>query len=174
MFDVSMMPDETGAVTGRLEIDLDVSDAEAEPDWNALAAALSSNVRGVGLALTQTMFRFPWHGWKLEAVAARLDTTPRMLQMALFREAYSFDATLRRCRRLNSLLQIGHAHCTFSPARKDQRGCVPSLAPNLTDAIHESHMELRRFSATQSRVFHCDVDCSSPHEKAEDVRLLAL
>lgn len=113
MFDVHMMPDETGAVTGRLEIDLMLRNKQSEPDWHSLALSYACNGRGFGLALTQSMFASPSYPWTLESLAARLGARPRAIQMALFRESYSFDAALRRCRSLHTLLRAGHAHCTF-------------------------------------------------------------
>ena len=113
MFDVHMLPDETGAVTGRLEIELITADGPSEPDWHRLALIYSPHGRGFGLALTQSMFGLPWYPWTLESVAGRLCATPRSIQMALFRESYSFDAALRRCRHLHTLLRVGLAHCRF-------------------------------------------------------------
>jgi hypothetical protein len=113
MFDVHMMPDATGAVTGRLEIDLMQRHEQSEPDWRSLALTYVSSGRGFGLAVTQSMFALPAYSWTLDALAARLGATPRAIQMALFRESYSFDAALRRCRYLHTLLRVGHAHCTF-------------------------------------------------------------
>ncbi|MBN3793055.1 hypothetical protein [Burkholderia sp. Ac-20353] len=113
LFDVQMAPDETGAVAGRLELGLTVKGPLLEPDWDTLTSIYSSNGRGFGLALAQNMFRLPWYPWSLENVASQLDTKPRALQMTLFRECYSFDAALRRCRRLDTLLREGNAHCSF-------------------------------------------------------------
>jgi len=113
MFDVYMAPDRTGAVTGRLEIDLVLPSSQSEPDWEALARTYSTHPRGFGLSLAQTMFQLPWYPWQIEAVASRMDTKPRSLQMVLFRESYSFDAALRRCRQLNTLLRAGRTDCIF-------------------------------------------------------------
>jgi hypothetical protein len=113
LFDVQMTPDETGAVTGRLELGLTVKNTLSEPDWRALALMYSSKYRGFGVVLAQNMFQLPWYPWTIETVASRLDTKPRALQMTLFRECYSFDAALRRCRRLDTLLRVGNAHCIF-------------------------------------------------------------
>ncbi|WP_321897430.1 hypothetical protein [Burkholderia cepacia] len=113
LFDVQMTPDETGAVAGRVELSLTMIDTLLEPDWDTLASVYSKNCRGFGVLLAQNMFQQPWYPWTIRAVASRLDTKPRALQMALFRECYSFDAMLRRCRRLNTLLQLGSHDCTF-------------------------------------------------------------
>ncbi|WP_124500876.1 MULTISPECIES: hypothetical protein [unclassified Burkholderia] len=110
-FDIRMTPDETGAVAGRLELDLTVKSALTEPEWGDLAAAYSGSRRGFGVALTQNMFQLPRYAWTLEKVASKLDIKPRALQMTLFRECYSFDSALRRCRQLDMLLQEGNSYC---------------------------------------------------------------
>lgn len=112
LFDVQLFPDQTGAATGRLEIDLVARDRRSEPDWTSLALSLSCG-RGFGLALTQSMFALPSYPWALEPVAAQIGTKPRSIQMALFRESYSFDAALRRCRHLDALLRTGFDRCRF-------------------------------------------------------------
>ncbi|MGU7776157.1 hypothetical protein ACV229_39135 [Burkholderia sp. MR1-5-21] len=113
LFDVQMTPDETGAVSGRLELGVTVDRALSEPEWDALALMYASNSRGFGVALTQSMFQLPWYPWTIEKVASQLDAKPRALQMTLFRECYSFNAALRRCRGLDTLLRVGNAHCAF-------------------------------------------------------------
>jgi len=113
MFDVRMIPDETGAVTGRLELEQMIRAERPVPDWRWLALAYSAHGRGFGLALTQSMFGLPWYPWTLDSLATHLCAKPRSIQMALFRESYSFDAALRRCRHLNTLLRVGLAHCRF-------------------------------------------------------------
>lgn len=134
MFDVYMMPDQTGAVAGRLEIDLVLPASQSEPDWDALACTYSTDPRGFGLSLAQTMFRLPWYPWRLETVASRLGTKPRSLQIVLFRESYSFDAALRRCRQLNTLLRAGRTDCTFEIVP----GAVGSIASK-EDALPMSY-----------------------------------
>jgi len=114
MFDVCAIPDETGAAIGWLELEIDTWTTTTEPDWRRLMQAFSRNGGGFGLALAQDMFRLPWYAWRIEDVARALGVTRRSLQMALFRESYSFDAALRRCRRLNQLLREGDARCRFA------------------------------------------------------------
>lgn len=114
MFDVCAMPDETGAAIGWLELDIETLATATEPDWKVLKQAWSRDQGGFGLALAQDMFRLPLYAWRIEDVARALSVTRRSLQMALFRESYSFDAALRRCRRLNQLLREGDARCRFA------------------------------------------------------------
>ncbi|WP_321802289.1 hypothetical protein [Burkholderia sp. BCC1988] len=104
LFDVEVIPDDTGAATGWLEVQMPIQPILAEPDWSHLADLLRRSRSGFGLALTQSMFRFPSYAWEISVVAAQLGVSRRSLQMALFRESYSFDAALRRCRRLKKLL----------------------------------------------------------------------
>ncbi|TDG06062.1 hypothetical protein E1N52_22795 [Paraburkholderia guartelaensis] len=108
------IPDETGAAIGWLELEIDTWTTTTEPDWRRLMQAFSRNGGGFGLALAQDMFRLPWYAWRIEDVARALGVTRRSLQMALFRESYSFDAALRRCRRLNQMLREGDARCRFA------------------------------------------------------------
>jgi hypothetical protein len=114
MFDVCAIPDETGAASGWLELEIDACTTATVPDWNGLMQAFSRDGGGFGLALAQAMFRLPWYAWRIEDAARALGVTRRSLQMALFRESYSFDAALRRCRRLNQLLREGDARCRFA------------------------------------------------------------
>jgi hypothetical protein len=115
LFDVCAIPDETGAAIGWLELEINVCSTATEPDWKVLKQAFLRDGGGFGLALAQDMFRVPWYAWRIEDVARELGVTRRSLQMALFRESYSFDAALRRCRRLNQLLREGDARCRFAP-----------------------------------------------------------
>jgi len=114
MFDVCAIPDETGAASGWLELEIDGCLTASEPDWKGLTQAFSRDRGGFGLALAQDMFRLPTYAWRIDDVARALGVTRRSLQMALFRESYSFDAALRRCRRLNQLLHEGDARCGFA------------------------------------------------------------
>ncbi|MEX3985126.1 hypothetical protein AB4Y45_39875 [Paraburkholderia sp. EG287A] len=114
MFDVYAIPDESGAASGWLELEIGAYTAAMEPDWKGLTQAFSRDGGGFGLALAQAMFRLPWYAWRIEDVARALGVTRRSLQMALFRESYSFDAALRRCRRLNQLLREGDARRRFA------------------------------------------------------------
>ncbi|SAK63034.1 hypothetical protein AWB82_03260 [Caballeronia glebae] len=104
LFDICLVPDHTGAVAGTIELEVDTLASGPEPDWVSLATAFLECSPSFGLALTQEMFRLPWYGWGPETVATKLETTRRCVQQKLFREAYSFYAALRRCRRLHSLL----------------------------------------------------------------------
>jgi hypothetical protein len=103
-FDVSMMPDASGAASGRLVLDTPSRSRLEGPDWDSLDTALWHSNKCLGLVLAQNMFCFPDDTWSLREVAHRLGTDPRHIQVALFRECYSFAATLQRCRRLNLLL----------------------------------------------------------------------
>jgi hypothetical protein len=114
MFDVYAIPDETGAASGWLELEIDGWTTATVPDWNGLTQAFSRDGGGFGLALAQAMFRLPWYAWRIEDAACALGVTRRSLQMALFHESYSFDAALRRCRRLDQLLREGDARCRFA------------------------------------------------------------
>ncbi|MEM5310306.1 hypothetical protein [Paraburkholderia sp. JHI869] len=113
MFDVCAIPDETGAASGWLELEIGSWETATEPGWNVLKQAFLFDGGGFGLAMAQEMFRLPWYAWRIEDVARELGVTRRSLQMTLFRESYSFDAALRRCRRLNELLLEGNARCRF-------------------------------------------------------------
>lgn len=113
LIDVCAVPDQTGAATGWLELDIETRAAITEPDWNALRQAFTAS-GGFGLALAQAMFRLPQYAWRIEQVARELGVTRRSLQMTLFRESYSFDAALRRCRRLHEWLRYGDRRCRFA------------------------------------------------------------
>ncbi len=115
LFDARAIPDETGAATGWLELDIDLRGAVCGPDWHELAVALRRGNGSFGLALTQGMFKAPSYAWTIEEVARELGVTRRELQMTLFRESYSFDAALKRCRSLNGLLRQSDTRCRFVP-----------------------------------------------------------
>jgi hypothetical protein len=107
LFAIHMTPDSSGAVTINLTIDIGPSRSRLEPDWDQLRRAYLYG-RDFGPALVQSMFQMPRYAWRLGEVAAALEAPPRSLQMTLFREGYSFDAALRRCRRLHMLLEAGN------------------------------------------------------------------
>jgi hypothetical protein len=105
LFDIEVVPDSSGAATGWLKLQVPPYSPRAEPDWAYLKTVLAGSCRlGIGLELTRSMFSFPGFHWKIDRVARMLGVSPRILQMALFRESYSFAATLARCRRLNQIL----------------------------------------------------------------------
>jgi hypothetical protein len=119
LFGLHMTPDSSGAVTVDLVIDVGLTLPRAEPDWTELARVFLKT-RGFGPALARSMFQLPFYPWKLGETAAALGTQPRSLQMTLFREGYSFDAALRRCRRLHILLDGGHSVSGLKVMRKSQ------------------------------------------------------
>lgn len=126
LIDVCAIPDQTGAATGWLELDIDASVTATEPDWNALRQAFKAS-GGFGLALAQAMFRLPQYTWRIEEVAHELGVTRRSLQMTLFRESYSFDAALRRCRRLHEWLSFGDPRCRFAGFPSSAAFAPPTL-----------------------------------------------
>jgi hypothetical protein len=125
LFDIHMTPDSSGAVTTHLTIDLGPITLRSEPDWDELGRAYPFT-RGFGMVLARSMFQIPVYPWNLRETASALRTQPRSLQMTLFREGYSFDAALRRCRRLNVLLEEGNviAGLRVVSAPIDWRICV--------------------------------------------------
>ena len=106
LFGIQMTPDSSGAVTINLSMDFGPTVPSLEPNWVELGRVYLEAC-GVGPSLARSMFRMPNYQWKLGETASALGVRPRSLQMALFREGYSFDATLRRCRRLHTLLEQG-------------------------------------------------------------------
>ncbi|AQH02625.1 hypothetical protein A9R05_27220 [Burkholderia sp. KK1] len=116
LFDSHILPDAHGSAAGQLVIaaDFDHAGLACEPDWSSLRSVYARGSRGLGLALAQSMFKHPWYGWDIQLVAARLELTSKGLQTALFRDAYSYEAALRRCRRLHGMLERGHSGCFFT------------------------------------------------------------
>ncbi|AFT90217.1 hypothetical protein [Paraburkholderia phenoliruptrix] len=57
-----------------------------------------------GCALAQQIFAVPEYHWTLSEVAQAVGTDTGTLQMRLFREAYSFASSLKRCRMLRLFL----------------------------------------------------------------------
>ncbi|SIT41411.1 conserved hypothetical protein [Paraburkholderia ribeironis] len=108
LIDIFMTPDTSGGVTTHLTIDFGPMTPRPDPDWDELGRVYH-HARGFGLALARSMFQTPYYPWKLHETASALGTLPRSLQKTLFRECYSFDAALRRCRRLNGLLEEGNS-----------------------------------------------------------------
>ncbi len=106
LFAIQMTPDSSGAVTVNVSMDLGPTMPGLGPDWVELARVFKEAC-GVGPALARSMFKTPAYKWALDETAATLGARPRSLQMALFREGYSFNATLRRCRRLHALFEGG-------------------------------------------------------------------
>ncbi|MBN3728973.1 hypothetical protein G3N92_33035, partial [Burkholderia sp. Ac-20379] len=114
LFDIEVVPGRSGAAAGAIVLPAPafVAGGGTEPDWAALRAQLGAQPactarHGFALALTQAMFELPGYAWRIERVARELDVSRRAIQMALFRECYSFNAALLRCRRLNRLLDGG-------------------------------------------------------------------
>ncbi|AFT90175.1 hypothetical protein LMG9964_06248 [Paraburkholderia phenoliruptrix] len=124
LFDICMTPDSSGAVTTNLAIDFGPFRPRLEPDWDELGRVYPYS-RGFGLALVRSMFQSPYFPWDLRETAWALRTPPRSLQMTLFREGYSFDAALRRCRQLNTLLEKGDTMTGLSAV------CVGREAPGI-------------------------------------------
>ncbi|WP_233859538.1 hypothetical protein [Paraburkholderia sp. HD33-4] len=116
MFDSLILPDAYGSAAGQLLIAVDFGHpgSACEPDWSALRSACKRGSEGLGLALAQTMFTHPWYEWQLRPVASQLGTTSKGLQAALFRDGYSYESALRRCRRLHGMLERGHSGCFFT------------------------------------------------------------
>lgn len=116
LFDSHILPDAHGSAAGQLVIaaDFDHAGSASEPDWSSLRSAYARGSSGFGLALAQSMFKHPWYVWDIQLVAARLELTSKGLQTALFRDAYSYEAALRRCRRLHGMLERGHSGCFFT------------------------------------------------------------
>ncbi|MGR3908323.1 hypothetical protein Q3A80_14870 [Burkholderia sp. SR8] len=128
LFDVEVIPDESGAATGSLLVDAPDNVASTEPDWNHLAQLLMCSKFGFGLALTQSMFNLPTYPWAIEATAMKLGVSRRFLQMALFRESYSFESALRRCRALNHLLTSGDSPLHFAGKASDRYSLTAAMA----------------------------------------------
>jgi hypothetical protein len=105
-FDVAVMPDLAGAAVGCIVLDCMSNLTESAPDWYKMAVEYAGKNQNFGLTLAQSMFFSPEYSWSLTGVAERLKIEPRAIQMALFRESYSFASTLRRCRRLRKLLSV--------------------------------------------------------------------
>jgi hypothetical protein len=127
LIDICAVPDRTGAASGWLELEVDVCADATEPDWNALRQAITAGSSGFGLALAQAMFKLPRYAWRIEEVACELGVTRRALQMTLFRESYSFDAALRRCRRLSEWLSDGDLRGRFAEFTSSAMHAPPTL-----------------------------------------------
>jgi hypothetical protein len=135
LFGIHMTPDSSGAVTINLAIDVGQTTRRPEPDWAELARVYLE-ARGFGQALAQSMFKNPLYPWNLGQTASALGAQPRSLQMALFREGYSFDAALRRCRRLHTLLEEGDAVAGLKVMRRSQE---PALHLNSRVSADSRH-----------------------------------
>jgi hypothetical protein len=135
LFDSHIQADAYGGASGHLVIATDVACAATagEPDWHALRFAYARGSRGFGLALAQSMFTHPGYAWDIHAVVSHLDASLKGVQTALFRDAYSYDATLRRCRRLHDMFDRGHAGCHF------MRVTPTRHAPSITTNIEKTH-----------------------------------
>lgn len=110
LFTVSLAPGGDGCASGTLTLESCPSGALlGGPDWPALreafAAMGSPSCAPFGRALAQQMFLWPGHAWTLSEVSDALGVEGRLVRMRLFREAYSFASTLRRCGMLRLLLQ---------------------------------------------------------------------
>jgi hypothetical protein len=96
LFSLRIEPGVEGRAAGVIVLDALDAARRGGPDWTRLVRAFRSEEACFGHALAQQMFVHPAYGWRMHDVAAMLGETARSLQMRLFREAYSFSATIRR------------------------------------------------------------------------------
>lgn len=104
LFSVDLAPGIEGCAAGTLTLELFDSGVHSAPDWTSLHAAYWTRSSLFGRALAQQMFIAPAYPWNIAEVSRTLGEDIRTVQMRLFREAYSFTSTLRRCRMLRVLL----------------------------------------------------------------------
>ncbi|WP_459624386.1 hypothetical protein [Burkholderia sp. 3C] len=158
LFTVSLTPGEDGCASGTLTLESCPAGALlGGPDWGALReafAAADSASRNAscipfGRTLAQQMFLWPGHAWALSEVSRELGVESRAVRMRLFREAYSFASTLRRCRMLRLLLQT-LAHDISVVLATDPR--TPSSRRRL-DAMFDAQYQASLSTIATSRAF---------------------
>ena len=152
LFSVRVEPDAYGRASGTVTLDSYsyCAPRRAGPDWIFLQRALGcADGPPFGQALAQQMFTFPEYDWKVTAVAGTLGINTRPLQMRLFREAYSFASTLRRCRilriflsALSTDLALPHAAPPIRTAESERR----------LDAIFQAAFQTRLSTIAKSRL----------------------
>ncbi|KND57616.1 hypothetical protein BVER_02417 [Candidatus Burkholderia verschuerenii] len=104
LFSFSIEPGVRGCASGTLTLCSSGTDLTDGPDWGALHKSYWDVASTFGATLAREMFTRPEYPWTIEEVAAIAGVTPRELRGRLFRQAYSFSSTLRRCRLLHVFL----------------------------------------------------------------------
>jgi hypothetical protein len=104
LFSVSVKPGIEGNASGTLALESPVTLTPLTPDLQSLHHAFWQGKAPFGRALAQQMFLHPAYEWSIAEVSKSVGVDTRLLRARLFREAYSFASTLRRCRLLRALL----------------------------------------------------------------------
>lgn len=104
LFSIHIEPGVRGSASGTLTLCSSDLERANGPDWFALHDAYRHSRSTFGSTLAREMFLLPEHPWNIQDVSAVIGVIPRELRCRLFREAYSFSASLRRCRLLHVFL----------------------------------------------------------------------
>jgi AraC-like DNA-binding protein len=134
LFSFSIEPGVRGRASGTLNLCWQAPEDEAKPDWCALHESYWDIDSTFGATLAREIFTLPEYPWTIEEVSAIVGVSPRELRGRLFRQAYSFSSTLRRCRLLHAFLSA------LSPDH-------PSLNLTQTTTRYKHHLD-NTFKAT--------------------------
>ncbi|MEM5342898.1 hypothetical protein [Paraburkholderia azotifigens] len=104
LFSVTIEPGIEGSASGTLTLESFEIRISGMPEWQELHHAFRQRKTPFGRTLAQQMFTYPAYPWATSEVSSRIEVDSRRLRSRLFQEAYSFAATLRRCRMLRALL----------------------------------------------------------------------
>lgn len=135
-FDVALSPGIEGVAAGHVMLEGRVPQCEAAPDWCALQYVFAARERSFGQALAQAVFEAPEFAWQLDDTARRIGISSRALQMRLFREAYAFSSTVRRCRLLHLWLQAMFAQPAADAGSHVARANAASLEASFSTHLH--------------------------------------
>jgi len=104
LFSIDIEPGVRGCATGTLTLCSSELGRRSGPDWCGLQNAYWNISSTFGSTLSREIFLSPEHPWTIDEVSAFIGVTARELRGRLFREAYSFSTSLKRCRLLHVFL----------------------------------------------------------------------
>lgn len=148
LFSAHVQPGIEGCASGTLTLENFCEAEDGLPDWNSLREAYWARTLPFGQILAQQMFRSPSHPWSLSDASLALDVGRHDLKRRLFREAYSFASTLKRCRMLRILLSVLSEDM---PAPNLPTGMFASGNSKL-DSIFEASHQTRLSTIARSRL----------------------
>ncbi|WP_429577677.1 hypothetical protein [Paraburkholderia youngii] len=135
LFSFNIVPGLRGCASGILTLSAPTAGCAGHPNWLALHESYWDVESTFGATLAREMFTLPEYPWTVEEVAAIVGVTARELRGRLFRQAYSFSSTLKRCRLLHAFLS---ALSPDHPSR-DLGQAITSDKHHLDNAFKATH-----------------------------------
>ena len=150
LFSISIEPGVEGFAAGCITLQSFVIEHADVLDWATLREAYEEEkALPFGRALARQMFNHPNYPWSVAETAASLGTDSRGLRARLFREAYSFSSTQKRCRMLRLFLSALSEDCPFP----DQSASGSKFRASKLDSIFEAAHGAKLSSVVDSQPF---------------------